>query len=412
MKIRKILTAIAISLTSQVSAQWDTLNTGVDLKLRGVAFLNETTGVVVGHNQTGTEGNICLQTSDRGNTWSNFVGNGTGDHQYLDVTFTPIGTIWIIGDSGLYLHKNFPLTSHIASGYLTTSSLLCCVALNDSAFYCAGELGLAFRTFDYGLTWDTLSTGTTETINDIYFEDAANGWIAADGGYLAMTSDSGNTWNFVSQPFWGFADYNSIALQGSTGMNPYVVGESGIALFSVNSGTNWFPLATDTTVNLNAVRFGTQNAGLICGDNGFIFRTENGGTTWIAETSASHVDLYDIAFAGDTIAFICGDSGVVLRSNVDISSVHTTTTASLSASAYPNPFSDNLSVNVTLESTQDVEILITDVTGQLLSSSKYSNTNSDANRFEISGTENIASGLYFITVIANDRKSVLPVVRQ
>lgn len=413
MSIKLLLSAFSISLSIGISAQWDTLNTGVTYRLNSIAADDIMGVVAVGFNPATDSGayGTMVYSVDNGNSWWEQAEDFSPNLELWDVDCISNNRAWIVGDSGVVVLRTIVSNIYTSAGHISPYSLRCGYPVNDSVFYCAGEHGVTFRTTNYGVSWDTLSTGTLTNINDIYFEDAANGWIAADGGYLAMTSDSGNTWDFVSQPFWGFADYNSVALQGSTGLNPYVVGESGIALFSNNSGTNWFSLATDTTVNLNAVRFGTQNAGLICGDNGFIFRSDNGGATWISETSASTDDLYDIAFAGDTTAFICGDSGVVLRSNIDISSVHTTTSASLSAHAYPNPFSDNLSVNVTLESTQDVEILITDVTGQLLSTSKYSNTNSGANRFEISGTENIASGLYFITVIANERKSVLPVVR-
>lgn len=413
MKIKTIAAVIAISLTSQVNAQWDTLSTGYSQKFTGIAFLNSNTGVVVGHDQSGSTGHIALQTADGGNTWTSYLGNGTGNHEYTDVDFTPSGTIWIIGDSGQYLHKAFPLTSHIASGYLTSYTLTCCSAVNDSVFYCAGELGLAYRTLDYGNTWDTLSSGTLTAINDIYFTNAANGWLVADGGYVATTADSGNTWTFVQQPLWGFYNMNSFALQSSSSVAiPFVVGQAGKAIGSLDSGSIWYNVTTGTSNDINCIQFGTENGGIMCGNNGFIYRTNDAAWTWTLETAPTSVDLFDISFAGDTTAFICGDSGVVLRSNVNVSSVYESPKSRISANAYPNPYNSALFINIQLEEQTDIHIRITDISGKELESQVVSNGVAGTNRIEVEGSSTLASGMYLITLETHSSSVTLPVIRQ
>lgn len=409
--MKKLFAAVAVLFAGVLNAQWDTLHTGVDTKLTGIAFLNSSTGVAVGHSQSGSNGNLALVTYDRGNTWNTYLGSTTGDHEYTDVTFTPSGTIWIIGDSGLVLHKNFPGTSHIADGNLTSSRLLCGRAPNDSVFYCGGENGVMFRTLDYGLTWTMLSIGSTESINDIYFDGVANGWIVCDDGYMAYTADSGSTWTFVAQPMWGFFDIKSIDYQDTLGINPYLAGNQGTAYFSVNGGLGWYGIATGTTNTLNKIRFGTHNAGLICGDNGFIYRSQDGGGIWMLETSSRNVDLFDIAYAGDTTAFICGDSGVILRSNIDISSVGQHTVSSFAAGVYPNPSNGPLNLQLMLTAESDLTIDVLDVTGQIVQTEYYENVNDGQSVLPLN-METHAEGMYFLRISNRYNAVTLRVVRQ
>lgn len=409
--MRKLFAVVGILLAGALNAQWDTLNTGVNTKFTGIAFLNGSTGVAAGHSQTGSSGNIALVTNDRGNTWQTYIGSESGDHEYTDVTFTPIGTIWILGDSGLVLHKNFPLTSHICDTNLTSYRLHCGTAVNDSAFYCAGEYGTLFRTLDRGLTWTTLSAGTTETINDIYFNGASDGWIVCDDGYMAVTGDSGNTWQFVAQPMWGFVDIKSFDYQDSVAINPYLVGSNGIANFSIDAGQNWANIATGTTNTLNKIRFGTNNAGLIVGDNGYIFRTENAGWSWFADSSSENVDFFDIAYAGDTTAFICGDSGVVLRSNVNISSVQPHEIRSFSAGAYPNPSTGPLNLQLMLAVEADITIDVLNITGEIIVTEYHENVRAGENVLPIN-LQSQAEGMYFVRVSNGYSAVTMRVVKQ
>lgn len=409
MKIKTIVAVLAISLTIQVNAQWDTLSTGYNLKYEAIAFKDANNGVLVGNDLTLAGWGQILVTTDGGNSWGSPLAYQLERH---DVDYTPMGSYWIVGDSGRVIFLGWPSSGFIFQGYISQSDLYCGFPVNDSAFFCAGENGVLYRTLNSGLVWDTLSSGTGENINDIYFTDAANGWLVADGGYVATTSDSGNTWTFVQQPLWGFYDYNSFSFQGTSGTNPYVVGETGKALSSLDGGNSWYSIATGTTNNLNCVRFGTNNAGLMCGDNGFIYRTDNAAWSWNADNSPSNADLFDIAFADDSTAFICGDSGVVLRSTINISTVEESSSSVITASAFPNPFNGTLFVDVELNNSSPVEIRINDITGKQIRVNTIANATAGHNRIEVSGTEELAAGMYFITITTSDAMITLPVVRQ
>ena len=409
MKIRTLIAAIAISLTSQVNAQWDTLSTGYNLKYEAIDFKDANNGVLIGNDISGVGAGYILITTDGGNNWSNPLGYQLERH---DVDYSPNGNFWVVGDSGRVIYLGWPSSGYIFQGYLTQYDLYCGYTVNDSAFFCAGESGVLYSTFNSGLTWDTLSSGTGENVNDIYFSDAANGWIVADGGYLATTNDSGNTWTFVQQSLWGFYDFNGFAYQGSSGLNPYIVGEFGQGQFSVDNGDNWYSFTTNTVTDLNKIRFGTTLGGVICGNNGFISRSIDGGGSWFTETAPRNANLLDIAFAGDTTAYICGDSGVVLKSTVDISGIDNNSFSYFGASAFPNPFVQSLTVSILAEENTSANLVIADVTGKTVLTQNCSNLAQGVNRVEIGGAEYLAPGMYFITVISDAGNITLPVMKQ
>jgi len=394
MKIRFIYFLILFAIATNVNAQWDTLHTGFNLRYEAIDFKDENNGVVIGNDLSAAGTGYILITVDGGISWS------TSPLPYQlerhDVDYAPSGNYWVVGDSGRVIYLGWPNSGYIYQGYLTQQNLYCGFVSNDSVFYCGGEGGALFRTLNSGSTWDTLSSGTLETINDIYFSTAANGWIVADGGYLAMTTDSGNTWTFANQPFWGFRDLNSLSYQGTTGLNPYVVGTSGAGMYSTDGGTSWFQLATNTGEILNSIQFGTTNGGIICGANGFVSRSNNGGGNWNTDVVPRSVDYYDISFGSDSVAYICGDSGVVLKSTVDVSGISENNNVS-NLNAYPNPASEQLYLELNSEVPTNYTIRIFDITGTEVRSSQNIVV-IGKQIVQINNFSELANGVYFITV--------------
>lgn len=403
--MKNLFAGVAILFAGVLNAQWDTLNTGTDNKVEAIAFRNGNEGIILCNDGNGY--GSALLTLDRGATWNTLFGYALARH---DVDFTPVGTIWIVGDSGRVVHKGFPSPSHISEGYISSRDLYCGYPVNDSAFFCGGENGCLFRTWDYGLSWDTLDAGTTETINDIYFTDAANGWIIGDDGVLSVTADSGSTWTTVLQPQWGFTDFYGFAYLDSMGVNPYIVGEAGCAQFSIDGGVTWYYAMTATTEDINMIRFGTPNSGIMVGNGGYILRTENAAFTWTIDASPVSSDLFDVAYASDTMAFICGDNGVVLRSNADVSSVPQQAVSTLAASAYPNPSSGPLNVNLILQEASDVQIQIVDLTGQVVQNNYYQSVSAGQSTIPVV-TNDLAQGVYFLKISTESGELTLPIVR-
>ena len=412
--MKKLFAGLAILSAGVLNAQWDTLHTGVTYRLNAIDANdpNQIGVVAVGFNPSTDSGayGVLLVSADNGNTWWQQTEGFGPNIELRDVDFTNNQRAWIVGDSGFVVLRTIWFVTYVSAARLSPYALHCGYPVGDSIFYCAGEHGLAYRTFDYGFNWDTLSTGTTETINDIYFTDAANGWIVGNGGVLSVTTDSGSTWIPVPQPQFGFTDFNGFAYLDSTGLYPYLVGESGTAQFSIDGGITWYYASTGTSEDINSIRFGTANSGIMVGNNGYILRTENRAFTWSIDPSTVNSDLFGIAYANDTMAFICGDNGVVLRSNVDISSVQGQPISSLSAHVFPNPSAGPLSVNLILREVSDVQIAVFDATGQVVQNNYYESVSAGQNELKI-GAEELSSGLYFMRISTDSGEITLPIVR-
>jgi photosystem II stability/assembly factor-like uncharacterized protein len=411
--MKKFFVVAGVLMTCVVNAQWTSLNTGTDIRLNAIASDDVMGQVAVGLGPSTDSGSYSgmYASGDNGNTWTRVYTTHVKNVELWDADFTPNGHLWTIGDSGCAVLQTIWFQTYDSYSFISPYSLRAGAAVNDSVFYCGGEHGIVYRTLNRGLNWTTLPTPTTETINDIYFANAADGWIVCDDGYMAVTGDSGNTWQFVAQPMWGFVDIKGFDYQDSLGMNPYLVGSNGVANFSVDGGMSWATFASGTGATLQQIRFGTNNAGLIAGDNGYILRTDNAGWTWFADPSSESVDFFDIAYAGDTTAFICGDSGVILRSTIDISSVGTHESTLFSASGFPNPTNGPFNLRMMLPAESDLTIDVMDITGNIIHTEYHENVMAGESNlsFDLSGH---AAGIYFVRISNGFSAVNMRVVRQ
>lgn len=403
----KLLFLIFFSVAVSLNAQWDTLSTGHNnLNFESIDFRDANNGVMIGNDPTNPGFGLLLVTTDAGNTWGNSLVYQIDRH---DIDFAPSGNYWVVGDSGRVIYLGWPTSGYIYQGSISNSDLLCGFPVNDSVFFTAGGNGVLYRTLDYGFHWDTLNSGTLENINDIYFTTAADGWIAADGGYIAHTADSGNTWTFANQPFWGFQNFNSLSYQGSTGLNPYAVGSSGSGMYSTDGGTSWFQFSTNTSVAVNCISFGTTNSGIMCGNNGFVSRSVNAGGNWTTDVVPRVVNYHDVAFGSDSVAYICGDSGVVLKSTVDVSGISENSNAS-NLNAFPNPASEQLYIELNSEVPATYTMRIFDITGtEVLSQQNI--VVSGQRIIEVDNFSELANGVYFITVSNSSGTATSKVVK-
>ncbi|TAJ98379.1 MAG: hypothetical protein EPO39_18395 [Candidatus Manganitrophaceae bacterium] len=60
--------------------------------------------------------------------------------------------------------------------------------------WAAGRGGVLMQTEDRGATWNRVSTGTQQTLNDLFFIDPARGWLVGWMGTLLQTADGGKSW--------------------------------------------------------------------------------------------------------------------------------------------------------------------------------------------------------------------------
>src|SRR5689334_7802585 len=113
--------------------------------LRGVSFVDATTGTVVGEYGT------IVRTTDGGSSWT-IQTSGTTQTLW-DVTFADVN--------------------------------------NGTA---VGEDGTIVGTTDGGDHWVTQTSGTTFQLRGVSFSDATHGTAVGEGGTILRTTDGGNSW--------------------------------------------------------------------------------------------------------------------------------------------------------------------------------------------------------------------------
>ncbi len=133
--------------------------------------------------------------------------------------------------------------------------------LNGTTGWACGNNGTLLKTTDMGETWFSLSAGTNQQLNSVWFnEDNLRGWIAGNNGTLLKTTNGGIYWITV----------NTGVSAHLKSFIPYVVvGASGTSLQSADSGTTWEPFFNIIQPDLNAVA--QSNTPIAVGNLGSIY---------------------------------------------------------------------------------------------------------------------------------------------
>lgn len=173
-------------------------------------------------------------------------------------------------------------------------------------------IGNVYRTTDGGVSWNLVQS-STEPYNDVYFQNATQGWMAADNGYVFQSGNGGQTWS--AQVQLGTKNLNCIFF-GADSVG-YVAGDDGVLYRTQNMGATWTAENSGTLLSINDIYFTDDMNGWIVGDGGYIAATSDGGTTWtqIAQPLWGFMDVQGFAYtANHTNAVSVGTYGDALFS--------------------------------------------------------------------------------------------------
>lgn len=156
--------------------------------------------------------------------------------------------------------------------------------------------GKAYQTTDGGLTWVMVNSGTS-SYNDVFFQNANRGWIAADSGYILETINSGQTWGNLTHI--GTQNFNCIHFPTDT--VGFVAGDNGCIYKTSDLGLSWDTLNSGTLLSINDVFFTDVLNGWIVGDGGYIAATLNGGNTWtqVSQPFFGFMNIHGFAYSAN-----------------------------------------------------------------------------------------------------------------
>lgn len=296
-----LLLVACCSMFLSVKGQWIGQNSGLNITLQSVCFLNKDTGFVAGGSGT------MLKTIDGGANWSQL---NTGIQQFLRSVHFPNKAVGYAVGMGDTIIKTIDGGATWTTKFSGSSFFLNAVRfVNADTGYVVGSSGTILKTTNGGTSWSTQASGTTEDLLSIYFTNTYTGYAVGSNGTILKTVNGGTNW--VAKTGGGTNYLRSVCFTDS--LTGYIAGSSGKLLKTTNGGTTWIQKASGTTVDLYSVCFADANRGYASGSNGKIIRTNNAGTNWISLSSGSDFPLFSVAFATIDTGYIVGFDGVILK---------------------------------------------------------------------------------------------------
>lgn len=224
----------------------------------------------------------------------------------------------------IYIQTAAAQTGWDANRVGSSGDLITVFFTSSNRGWIAGDDGYLAYTIDGGRNWLQYSLPTKENINEIYFRNDDNGYLAA-GKKVFVTKDGGATWLdtriYDPQDFkTGTPDFLSVRFTDKK--RGFVIGsvlnKSGNVIDSLvlqtnDSGESWFRVNVPTKQELFHLDFNGNSHGWIVGDEGMILHTEDGGITWKVQNSGTNRALYNVDFRDDDEGYAVGGKGTILR---------------------------------------------------------------------------------------------------
>ena len=328
---------------------WITIPSGTRVALKDIYFPTATTGYIVGDNTGYGEPGVLLKTVDAGNSWTTLTSNI--NYQLNGVFFTDSNTGWIVGDGGYNSDGAVSKTTDGGITWTTQSSriadeLYSVFFIDENVGWIGGDRYCS-KTIDGGATWTRtdVTYANYNSLYDIHFLDANNGWAAAGYQSLYQTTDGGASWTQVV-PYDGelytsvyFIDANNgwaatdgpvyqttdggaswteqVDVQSYTtrmvfsSTAGYLVTGDGIVY--VYTDGNWTEISSSAlsddiyaSDNINNVHFVDENHGWIVGWMDDIWATTDGGTNWSVQATDAHYALYGLDFIDTNTGWAVG----------------------------------------------------------------------------------------------------------
>ncbi|MFP4458854.1 MAG: WD40/YVTN/BNR-like repeat-containing protein [Candidatus Zixiibacteriota bacterium] len=157
-------------------------------------------------------------------------------------------------------------------------------------------------------TWEQVGGEQVPPLRDACFVNTEELYIVGDNGFIAHSTNRGDSWENIESPATGTNVRLYIAHFKEGGIG-FVAGRRGFLLSTTDYGATWNN-QTDTTLAEMIYKqsfFLTDDYGYILGSAGQLFKTEDCGQNWEFLGNVSEVDIAnDIYFLDETIGFAGG----------------------------------------------------------------------------------------------------------
>jgi photosystem II stability/assembly factor-like uncharacterized protein len=307
--------------TEDGGQHWLPQTSGVTCTLNSVCFVNTRCGWAAGglaypflHDSTG----IVIATRDGGLTWQRepillpavkkirFVTERQGWAIASASAMFPGGT-FTTRDAG----RSWQPVSSGGTPRLTTGDFF-----DGRNAILGGSLGLTAAVSDGEFSRGRLGAVILLGVNDMQVVQPGYGWLAGEGGWIALTGNRGKSWlpPLGSLPAGtALFDFSALAVRGP---KCWIAGSPGSRVFfTSDAGRSWATFPTGTSVPLRAITFADDLHGWAVGQLGLILSTSDGGRSWQRQRSGG-ARAAVMALAGgpqdlplELLARICREQG-------------------------------------------------------------------------------------------------------
>jgi photosystem II stability/assembly factor-like uncharacterized protein len=305
-----IFLLLALVYAQLVVAQWVTQSSPITTHLSSVHFVSPTNGFAIGYN-------TLLKTTDGGSTW---VKDPTGNTYALNqICFISAAVGYICGSN----NSNHSIVLQTTDGGVTWNSQQLATTYplynihfaNANYGFTSDVHGTIFTTSDGGITWSTSALGSwgLGSVYEIFFNTSTVGFIVGDKvfGGINKTVDGGLTWQTKSHPI-NETIFDVFFINANEG---WVAGEQGALMHTTDAGDTWIAQPTGTTETIRSIFFVNTNDGFAIGNNGTILKTTNAGTTWNVQISNTTKILLEVCFANNQVGYSVGYDGTILKTS-------------------------------------------------------------------------------------------------
>jgi photosystem II stability/assembly factor-like uncharacterized protein len=220
------------------------------------------------HGWAGGHGGVLLATTDGGQTWERVKTPAVEDDSFLDILA--------------------PSRQHIIA---------------------VGAYGLFCESHDSGATWKIRYVLEDDMhINRLFFTQTGEILLAGESGSLAVSTDTGSTWNPIASPYEGSL-YGLIELTGGRWL---IHGLRGHVYVSDDRGAKWHRVPIEQEVLLMAGIETSPGKVVLIGHGGWVFVSVNGGTTFTARQPDGLSSVSELLNSGSD-SLICAGLGGVQR---------------------------------------------------------------------------------------------------
>jgi len=200
----------------------------------------------------------------------------------------------------------------------TSKSLNSVYFVSDNTGWACGDDEEIIKTTDGGNNWTQQNSNPTNYLNSIFFISESTGWSVGGNyspnlGIVFKTTNGGDTWSVQNSSF--LQQLNSVYFVSAT--TGWVAGDASQIFKTTDGGANWIPQTVEST-DYRDIFFINENIGWAVGGDYFntfskILKTTDGGSNWIVKTAATNNFLRAVHFVSETTGWVAGNSGTIFK---------------------------------------------------------------------------------------------------